>query len=75
MPVGYPALLLGGFATSEGVSPLKIFEQWQNQDWLIHHDNALVRTALSVGQYLATKNMAVSPHPTLTHLIVIPCCF
>jgi hypothetical protein len=37
-------------------------EQWWNQDWLLHHDNVPVHTALSVQRILASKNMAVVPH-------------
>jgi len=37
-------------------------EQWQNQNWLIQHHNALVHCALSVQQILAAKNVAVFPH-------------
>jgi hypothetical protein len=38
-------------------------ERWRNQDWLLHHDNAPARTALSVQRFLAVKNMAVASHP------------
>jgi hypothetical protein len=38
-------------------------ERWWNQDWLLHHDNAPVHTALSVQRFLAEQNLAVVPHP------------
>jgi hypothetical protein len=40
-----------------------MFEQGQKQDWLIHFDSLLVPTALSMEQFLATKNMAMAPTP------------
>jgi len=32
-------------------------------DWVLHHDNAPVHTALSIREFLATKNIPVLPHP------------
>jgi len=32
-------------------------------DWVLHHDNALAHTALSVREFLAKKNIPVLPHP------------
>jgi hypothetical protein len=36
-------------------------ERWQNQDWLLHSDNAPAHTALSVRRFLTAKNMPVAP--------------
>jgi hypothetical protein len=41
---------------------------------LLHHDNVLVHTALSVQQFSATKNMAVVPHPPYSSDLA-PCDF
>jgi hypothetical protein len=32
-------------------------------DWVLHHDNAPVHTALSICEFLAKKNIPVLPHP------------
>ena len=32
-------------------------------DWVLHHDNAPAHTALSIGEFLAKKNIPVLPHP------------
>jgi histone-lysine N-methyltransferase SETMAR len=38
-------------------------ERWRNQDWLLHYVSAPAHTALLVQRFLATKIMAVVPHP------------
>jgi len=53
---------------------MKVFEQWQNKNWLIHHDSALVHTAVSVEHFLVTKNMALPPGPTYSPDLA-PCDF
>jgi hypothetical protein len=40
---------------------MKVFEQWQNKNWLIRHGTVLVHTTVSVEHFLATKNMAFPP--------------
>jgi hypothetical protein len=42
---------------------LKHPEVWWNQNLFNHHDNAPAHTALSVQQFLTTKNMAMVPYP------------
>jgi len=32
-------------------------------DWVLHHDNALAHTALSIQEFLVEKNIPVLPHP------------
>ena len=39
-------------------------ELFANNSWILHHDNALAHTALSVREFLATKQIAVLEHPT-----------
>jgi len=34
-----------------------------NKSWILHHDNAPARTALSVREFLATKQITVLEHP------------
>ena len=34
-----------------------------NNSWILHHDSAPAHTALSVREYLATKQMTVLEHP------------
>ena len=36
---------------------------WQNNSWLLHHDNAFAHTAHSIRQFLAEKNITVLDHP------------
>ena len=36
---------------------------WQNNSWLLHHDNASAHTAHSIRQFLAEKNITVLDHP------------
>jgi hypothetical protein len=58
------------------LSLMKVFEQWQNKNWLIHHDSVLVHTAVSVEHFLVTKNMSFPPDPTyMIWLRVIFSCF
>jgi hypothetical protein len=49
-------------------------ERWQNQEWLLNHDNAPAHTALSVQRLLAAKNMAADPQPPYSPDLV-PCDF
>jgi len=39
---------------------LKLFA---NNSWILHHDNAPAQTALSVSEFLATKQITVLEHP------------
>ena len=38
-------------------------ELFANNSWILHHDNAPAHTALSVGEFLATKQITVLEHP------------
>ena len=38
-------------------------ELWQNNSWVLHHDNAPAHTALSIREFLAQKNIAVLEQP------------
>jgi len=38
-------------------------EIFANNSWILHHDNALAHTALSVREFLATKQITVLEHP------------
>jgi transposase len=37
--------------------------QWQNNTWLLHHDNAPAHSALLTRRFLIDNNMTVVPHP------------
>ena len=46
---------------------LKRPQKWQNQNLIIHHDNALAHRSFKVSQFLAKNNMTViPPSPILT---------
>jgi len=38
-------------------------EIFTNNSWILHHDNATAHTALSVREFLATKQITVLEHP------------
>lgn len=38
-------------------------EAWKSKSWILHHDNAPAHSALSVREFLASKNIPVVPHP------------
>ena len=38
-------------------------DQWQNNTWLLHHDNAPAHAALLTRRFLNDSNMTVLPHP------------
>jgi len=38
-------------------------QKWQNQNFIIHHDNAPAHRSFKVSQFLAKNNMTVIPHP------------
>jgi len=38
-------------------------ELWQNQTWMLHHDNAPAHTSLLIRSYLAKHHTSVVPHP------------
>ena len=38
-------------------------ELFANNSWILHHDNSPAHTALSVREFLATKQIAVLEHP------------
>ena len=41
----------------------KLPEHFANNSWILHHDNAPAQTALSVREFLATKQITVLEHP------------
>ena len=41
----------------------KWLDQWQNNTWLLHHDNARAHAALLTRRVLTENNMTVVPHP------------
>jgi len=38
-------------------------EIFANNSWILHHDNAPAHTALSVREFLATKQITIFEHP------------
>jgi len=38
-------------------------EVWKSKSWFLHHDNAPVHSALSIREFLASKNLPVVPYP------------
>ena len=38
-------------------------ELWENQTWMLHHDNALDHASLLIRSYLAKHQTSVVPHP------------
>ena len=38
-------------------------DQWHNNIWLLHHDNAPAHAALLTRRFLTDSNMTVVPHP------------
>jgi hypothetical protein len=38
-------------------------ELWQQNNWLLHHDNALSHTSFFTREFLTKNNMAVARHP------------
>jgi len=38
-------------------------DQWRNNTWLLHHDNAPAHAALLTRRFLTDNNMTVMPHP------------
>ena len=38
-------------------------ELWENQTWLLHHDNAPAHASLLIRSYLAKHQKSVVPHP------------
>ena len=38
-------------------------DQWQNNTWLLHHDNAPAHAALLIRPFLTDNNMTVVSHP------------
>jgi len=41
----------------------KLPDQWWNNTWLLHHDNAPAHAALLTRLFLTDNNMTVVPHP------------
>lgn len=42
----------------------KRLETWQNNSWLLHHEDALAHNDMRIRQFLAKKNIAVSQQPS-----------
>lgn len=38
-------------------------ELWENQTWMLHHDNVSAHTSLLVCSYLAKHHTTIVPHP------------
>ena len=38
-------------------------ELWENQTWMLHHDNALAHVSLLIFSYLAKHQISIMPHP------------
>jgi transposase len=38
-------------------------ELWENQTWMLHHDNAPANASLLIRSYLAEHQTTVVPHP------------
>ena len=38
-------------------------DQWRNNTWLLHHENAAAHAALLTRRFLTDNNMTVVPHP------------
>jgi len=38
-------------------------DQWQNNTWLLHHDNAPAHAVLLTRRFLTDNNMTLVPHP------------
>jgi len=36
---------------------------WENQAWMLHHDNALAHASLLIRSYLAKHQTSIVPHP------------
>ena len=49
--------------TIDEVSMLVGPDQWQNNTWLLHHDNVPAHAALLTRRFLTDNNMTVVPHP------------
>jgi len=49
-------------------------QKWQNQNLIIHHDNALAHRSFKFSQFLAKNNMTVIPHPPYSSDLA-PCDF
>ncbi|XP_025405831.1 protein GVQW3-like [Sipha flava] len=43
--------------------PRKRPEAWKSKSWFLHHDNEPAHFALSVSEFLTSKNIPVVPHP------------
>ena len=39
-------------------------ELWENQTWILHHDNAPAHTSLLIHSYLAKHQTSIVPHPS-----------
>ena len=53
--------------TIDEVSMLVGPDQWRNNTWLLHHDNAPAHSALLTRRFLTDNNMSMVPHPPYSH--------
>jgi len=49
-------------------------EEWCNNSWALHHDNALAHTSLAVRQFFNSTKTTFIPHPPYS-LDLAPCDF
>ena len=47
---------------------------WENNAWVLHHDNALAHRTLSIRQFLAERNVPTLEQPTYSPYLA-PCDF
>jgi len=50
-------------ARLRGAVHRKKSELWENQTWMLHHDNAPAHASLLIRSYLAKHQISVAPHP------------
>jgi hypothetical protein len=52
-----------GYGMCQRVLTKELGKLWQEQTWLLHHDNAPSHTSILTQQFLAIQKMGVIPHP------------
>ena len=45
-------------------------DQWRNNTWLLHHDNAPAHAALLTRRFLTDNNMTLVPHPPYSPILL-----
>jgi hypothetical protein len=61
--VGIPSLLFEVLKRLRKKVRLKRLEYFANNSWILHHDNEPAHTSLSMGEFLASKQITVLEHP------------